>query len=181
MSKVSLTCYFCDKLFSRVTSEYNRSKAKNARVFCSISCSAKGRVSQPLSARQIEWSNSLENVQRLRERNSLGLKADEFTPFKELFRRSRRRKSVVGIDLCFLRDLWNKQEGKCAYTQIPLILPNPHLLTITNPIYAASLDRIDSSQGYVEGNLQYVSMVVNFAKNKFSDQVMREFLSLVKS
>ena len=34
----------------------------------------------------------------------------------------------------------------------------------------ASLDRIDSSQGYIEGNVQWVSREVNFFKNNKNEK-----------
>ena len=37
-----------------------------------------------------------------------------------------------------------------------------------NPIYTASLDRIDSSKGYVIGNVQFISTALNYMKNNMS-------------
>ena len=34
----------------------------------------------------------------------------------------------------------------------------------------ASLDRIDSDKGYVPGNIQFVSVIIQFAKNKWTDK-----------
>lgn len=40
----------------------------------------------------------------------------------------------------------------------------------------ASLDRIDSSKGYIEGNVEFVCSAINLAKNNFSKEAMVSFL-----
>jgi hypothetical protein len=44
-----------------------------------------------------------------------------------------------------------------------------------------SLDRIDSSIGYVFGNVQIVCVMANYAKSDFSDEQMREFCKAIAS
>lgn len=39
-----------------------------------------------------------------------------------------------------------------------------------NPIYTASLDRIDSSKGYEIGNIQFISTAINYMKNTMSHE-----------
>lgn len=46
--------------------------------------------------------------------------------------------------------------------------------------YQASLDRIDSSRGYVKGNVEFVCLAVNFAKSTFSKEQMLEFFTPLK-
>lgn len=43
----------------------------------------------------------------------------------------------------------------------------------------ASLDRIDSSIGYIPGNIRFVSVMANYCKNSFSDQEVFEFCQAV--
>jgi len=59
------------------------------------------------------------------------------------------------------KDLWNlwlKQEGKCAYTGWELTLGKD-----------ASLDRKDSSVGYVVSNIQWLHKDVNLAKQRYDE------------
>lgn len=70
-----------------------------------------------------------------------------------------------------LGDLFEKQDGKCALTGWKLILAKDSTNT-------ASLDRIDSSKGYIEGNIQWVHKDVNKAKNILSQ---KEFISMCES
>jgi len=68
------------------------------------------------------------------------------------------------LDLTYLGDLFEKQNGKCAYTGWDLEI-GTHKTSKT-----ASLDRIDSSQGYIKGNVQWVHKEVNIAKNVLSHE-----------
>ncbi len=63
-------------------------------------------------------------------------------------------------------DLFLKQRRKCALSGIELQFPKRS----KDKSYTASLDRIDSSKGYVLGNVQWVHKDVNIMKNKFDNQ-----------
>jgi hypothetical protein len=69
-------------------------------------------------------------------------------------------------------ELWNNQKGKCALTNITLILRNDEKIKPNT----ASLDRIDSSIGYVKGNVQFVAYSINLAKVDFDNQEFIDFL-----
>ena len=45
----------------------------------------------------------------------------------------------------------------------------------------ASLDRIDSSRGYIKDNIQFVSLIVQYAKNDWEGEVVFEFADAVKN
>lgn len=77
---------------------------------------------------------------------------------------------------CFLNQ--NKQ---CSLTGISINL-DPLWGTAINigcTTQTASLDRIDSSKGYIEGNVQWVHKVVNIMKSNFSDQEFINWCHLV--
>lgn len=66
-----------------------------------------------------------------------------------------------------LKEVWQQfenQEGKCALTGEPLILPKNCRDYSGN----ASLDRIDSSLPYQIGNIQWVTKDVNLMKRNFT-------------
>jgi hypothetical protein len=44
----------------------------------------------------------------------------------------------------------------------------------------ASLDRIDSSKGYIEGNIEFVCLAINYAKNGFSKEETQNFIKMIK-
>lgn len=73
-------------------------------------------------------------------------------------------------------DAWEKfveQDGRCAFTGIPLIFESK----CNRPDGTASLDRIDSSKGYTKDNVQWVHKDINYIKRDLSDA---DFIALCK-
>jgi len=85
-----------------------------------------------------------------------------------------RRRGECKIDLNYLCLLWKSQNGKCAITGWQMTMRLADGVVATN----ASIDRIDSSIGYIEGNVQIVCRAVNVAKH---DLTMDEFVMLCRS
>lgn len=73
----------------------------------------------------------------------------------------------------YLWDLYQNQDGKCYYTGIDVTL------NTRNNKKTASLDRIDSSKGYVEGNVVWVHKDINLMKNVFSKEQFVNYCKLV--
>jgi hypothetical protein len=73
----------------------------------------------------------------------------------------------INVSDKYVQQLFDRQNGRCALTGRELYFARgeyeKHLTT-------ASLDRIDSDIGYVEGNLQWVHKDVNFMKHCFSQE-----------
>ena len=79
---------------------------------------------------------------------------------------AKKRKIEFCVTLEYLWDLFIKQDRKCAISGV-----NIEFKAIRRDYETtASLDRIDSSKGYVEGNLQWVHKDVNFMKQELSDE-----------
>jgi hypothetical protein len=81
---------------------------------------------------------------------------------------------MVDIDYDFLLDLWDKQDGKCALTNIPMV----HKFHQLN---AVSIDRINSSKGHVKGNIQLVCKAINLMKNTHTNEEVFQFLEVIKN
>lgn len=75
------------------------------------------------------------------------------------------------IDNDYLADLLISQEFKCAMTGWDIAAIN----TSNN---TASLDRIDSSKGYIKGNVQWVHKMVNMCKQQYTKE---EFLNMCEA
>lgn len=107
---------------------------------------------------------------------------DEYSQFREHLRRIRRRKKHYDITLEDLKEIWDSQDGICPYTKIKLTNPSgnkekdnkipKHML--------ASIDRIHPEFGYIKENVQFVSMLINFAKWNLTDVEIREFITIIK-
>jgi len=84
-----------------------------------------------------------------------------------------RRSKTIEFDLSYeyLDELWISQQGKCAYTGEDLNFGRSKVAG------SASLDRIDSSLGYVKGNVQFVHKDVNIMKWDLSED---RFLEICK-
>lgn len=63
-------------------------------------------------------------------------------------------------------EIYEQQDRRCAFTNLPV-----EFFPDSNRVYrqTASLDRIDSSLGYVKGNIQIVHKVVNQMKSYLTD------------
>lgn len=61
----------------------------------------------------------------------------------------------------YVWNLYLEQDGRCAVTKLKITFPEK---IHDHPKSTASLDRIDSSQGYIEGNVMWVHKQVNLMK-----------------
>ena len=76
----------------------------------------------------------------------------------------------VSID--YLDTLWEQQDGRCFYTNEELDITSRDRAT-------ASLDRIDSNIGYIEGNVVWVLNEINFAKHTLTEERFLELIGKV--
>ena len=85
-----------------------------------------------------------------------------------------RKKGLEVISIDALELLWATQNGKCALTGWPMTMELANGVVPTN----CSLDRVDSTQGYVVGNVQLVCRAANVAK---SNMTQSDFVHLCKA
>jgi hypothetical protein len=76
-------------------------------------------------------------------------------------------------------ELFIKQNRKCFYTKIDLIMQPGDNKRVNLDDNHASLDRIDSSKGYIEGNVVWVHKNINTMKLDMSHKEFVEWCSLV--
>ena len=92
--------------------------------------------------------------------------------FKNICTKARNRKHEVTINMAYLEGVYDSQKGLCRYSKLPLSIETNRLDTI-------SLDRIDSSKGYIHGNVQFVCAAVNRMKQEFSEKDFLKFCTLI--
>ena len=178
MNNTVLLCPICNINFTKQTKEITRQIKKNPnRIFyCSLNCS--GKIS---SSHLLKWHFPLNNKIR---KNISGYSKynNEEKPFVEYNRRCknrsyRKKRKVIeyDVDVQYLMEVWEKQKGLCAWSNIQLVHGGKNINL------KASLDRIDSSLGYIKGNVQFVSCALNYAKSSEPDSSIYELLSLIRN
>lgn len=90
--------------------------------------------------------------------------------------KSSNRKNKCGdnynIDLEYLVNIYNNQNGKCNITGIDMTRITGKGRVLTN----ISIDRIDSSKGYLKGNIQLVCVWANIAKTDLTQFQFEEYI-----
>lgn len=84
--------------------------------------------------------------------------------------RTRANKTGKACDITFeeIRELWNHQNGRCALSGTKMTHdPTPDLRSAQRR-NNVSIDRIDSSKGYVSGNVHLVTSQINLMKLDYS-------------
>ena len=89
--------------------------------------------------------------------------------FIKIRNRASKKHKLFDITLEYISDLFDKQRGKCALSGMDLTF-----YVDGNPNQSASLDRVDSSKGYIKGNVQWIHKDVNFMKQSYSDKYFIE-------
>jgi len=79
------------------------------------------------------------------------------------------RGKSFNVSIEHLWNLFEKQQGLCALTKVPLVLkPSIKNSNVNWDVITASLDRIDNTVGYEEGNVWWVHKEMNRLKNNYS-------------
>ena len=89
---------------------------------------------------------------------------------------AKRREIEFNITPEYAWEIYQRQNGKCALSGITLIFAKNKKEVIAG-IENASLDRIDSTKGYIEGNIQWLDKNVNYMKYNLSQQ---DFINICK-
>jgi hypothetical protein len=152
--KIELICPCCQKSYLKDFSEFTRNVKLNRPSYCSLSCS----------------------------RITLN-KSKQLHPLQIYFRHTckNNRNHEVTITLQDLINQWDKQQGKCSYTQVDLKLKtrNSSIRKEKDWYLYASLDRIDSDKGYTKDNIEFVSLGINYMKNTCKKSEVIEFLNII--
>jgi hypothetical protein len=165
--KGACICDYCKKNFEKPLSEIKRNQKLNRQNFCSRTCSGMNNI-----------KNFGDNKNKYDISKHAGRKKDKYTKFRYHFRNIRKRNKDIDVTIDDLKEQWEKQNGICVFSGIQLILSS-HSKIKKNPIYSASLDRIDSSKGYIKGNIQWISRAINFMKSDMSDEMVNELIEIL--
>lgn len=105
---------------------------------------------------------------------------DEYHHYYHDVKRRFKKYDTNNISLEYMKWLLEeKQNFKCNVTGLSIRLYKPNEKNI---LYnSASLDRIDSSKGYIEGNVQWVCLGANYMKMNFSNDELLETIRLIRA
>lgn len=175
MKTTKVKCAECGIEFEKSQGEYNRTERLGKRHFCNRSCSVIRGNKEMSDQRKENLGNYIKEYASNRK--------DEYSPFRIYLNkgRSSMKKHKCEIDIYYLKELWDKQNGICPYTGIKMTLPKTTVDYSIHSLKKASLDRIDSSLEYVKGNVEFVCYAINMAKNSFSREEMKKFIVEIKN
>lgn len=162
-------CQNCGVEFEKPLTEIRRNEKLGRPNFCSRTCVGKHNVKN--------FGDKKSNYNISKHSNNRG---DSYTKFKYHYRSIKKRFKEVDITINDLEEIWNKQNGICEFSGVKLELSSYSKIE-KNPIYSASLDRIDSSKGYVRNNIRWVSRSINYMKNTMSDDMVWELCKHIKN
>lgn len=162
-----IICCTCGKIVIKKLTEIKRQQKRGkTKFYCNKSCSGKDN-----SSHLEKFKNHFKTVKYIKQ-------PDEYSDFKWYIKRikysSKKKNNAFDVDLDYLKNLWEKQHGICPITKEQLELRTHTSKNVAHP-YSASLDRIDNNKGYVKGNVRFVSLIFNYARNNFSDSDVLEF------
>lgn len=95
--------------------------------------------------------------------------------------KSNRKEKEFTVTIEYLWQLFLDQNRRCALTGLEIGFDGTvkeNKLTNTSK-RTASLDRVDSSKGYIEGNVQWVHKDINIMKNDLDNSTFLRYCSLV--
>lgn len=100
--------------------------------------------------------------------------------YNEIKQQAKTRKLDFNISQEFLWYLFLKQNKKCKISGLDITLNNKLINNRIDRInISASVDRIDSSLGYTENNVQWVHKYVNIMKGALSDETFISMCNII--
>lgn len=161
-------CRVC--LFSKHLSEYHKdtSKKDGTRSICK-KCNIK--VS---NAYYLKYANKIKAKVSVYRKSYKPRHTREIdSRLRALCTKAKQRKNKeFNIQESNLLDAWGNQKGLCVYIKLPLTAK-------ANQFNTVSLDRVDSSKGYIVDNIQLVCAAVNKMKQEYTEEVFLLFCHLV--
>jgi hypothetical protein len=161
------TCKNCGIEFEKPLTEIRRNEKLNRPNFCSRTCVGKNNAKN--------FGDRKSNYDISKHSNNC---LDGYTKFRYHYRNMKKRYHDIDITIDDLNEQWKRQDGICELSGVKLNLSSYTNIN-KNPIYAASLDRIDNSKGYIKGNIRWVSRAMNWMKNTMSDEMVEELLQII--
>lgn len=125
----------------------------------------------------LSWSTECKICELLRKKNdrnkraeTKGLEYNISVIMKEVKRRANKYKREYDLDLQFLVELYNSQEGICPYSGCKMSFD-------LHSYERLSLDRKDSNKGYTKDNVIWCCWIANNMKQDMTIEKMKDWIS----
>jgi hypothetical protein len=175
---ITIVCATCGKETQKRATEIRRQKQKGKKYFyCDLKCAGKNNCSH------LEKYIDEKSILRITKYQKT---KDKYSQFRYHLNNAKKHTNSIhplDIDIEYLKKIWEKQKGLCAVTGVSLknkFIHTKKQKTEKHP-YQASLDRIDNNKGYIKGNVRFVALIFNYARNTFDDKQVIEFCKQVVS
>lgn len=103
----------------------------------------------------------------------------EYNYYRRIKQGVKDRDIEFDISLEYILDLYEKQNRKCAYSNLDISFAKTWNRQEYSNQMTVSLDRINSENGYIKGNVQWVHKDINLMKWKFSEERFLELCRLI--
>lgn len=183
---VLLECAHSGEKFWKDKSEYTRRTKENPNYAFYKNAKNKAAAAGEKGFKHLESWNCKNNP-ILSNYTKAGKRQDKYSPFRYFVNKARSRingyphgqelkKFDITVEL--LLELWESQKGKCAITGVKMELPKTTYSPRNSPS-CASLDRIDTSKGYMKDNVEFICQFVNLGKNNYSKNQIQKFFDQI--
>jgi hypothetical protein len=144
-------------------------KNRNKYVLCLCGCGKKREV-------RLNDVSKIKSCKYCNGRQYVGKISGEH--FGDIKYSAKKRNLEFNITKEYIWDLYLKQDGKCKLTGWPINFADGKFEQ-KHGVTTASLDRIDSSLGYIKGNVQWLHKHVNFIKQQFNEKYLIEICKAI--
>lgn len=194
---IKTNCHRCNREFEKLLDNYNYGKKYRNNVhFCSKSC--RSIYLQPKVIVKVKCDECKEEFDMTKWKYNYKHKENNGKHYCSLacFHKNKSqfafgyfidkghssKRWECDLDVEYLTELWIRQNGICPYTGIKMLLPkSKRQFTKLRSIEKASLDRIDTTKGYLKGNVEFVCQGINFAKHDYSKEDVLRFVEHIKN
>lgn len=100
------------------------------------------------------------------------------TYWKQILSRAKLSKIKFELTIEYIWDLYIKQNKKCAISGVNINFEEKNT-TIRKHTKTASLDRIDSTKGYLKGNVQWIHKDINYMKTDLTQEEFFKWCEII--
>jgi len=173
-----------EKRFGKLTAKYVHSRSRNGHIrwVCECDCGNFHQVmSTHLSSGKIKHCGcDKKNSTEVDQWNGFGnISGNYWNSLQRGANGSKGRRILeFSITKEFAWELYLSQNGKCILSGVDIKFMHDNGTKVRN-YRTVSLDRIDSSLGYIEGNVQWVHKDLNLMKGRLHENVFKDWCKLV--